>query len=110
MSNLKIIELNKLKPIQNTVLAHRLDYYNLLDTIPPPEVWKINDLFYIGDGHHRIFNFYQRNNSKIRVLVHSKTNWAFSTLEYQSIAQEILNQAKKVQKENIFFINQLKVI
>ena len=111
MSLVKVLSINSLQPTQEKVNRSIVNHYSSQNYLwNLPEVWKINDSFYIADGHHRIFSKYiQTLNHKIKIPVryHSSKNTLVSKQAYEFLIEELLKNAKEIQKKGIFHIKDL---
>ena len=114
MPQLKLIKIANLQPTQEKLNLAIVNHYSS-ETYQwkLPEIWKNNNIYYIADGHHRIFSKYFQNLNKeikIPIKLYTKYNLKVSQQAYEYIIDEILSNGEKMIKKRITHISHLKLI
>jgi len=109
MPRIKYINISNLIPTQPEILLEELKRIKSSSSKALPEVWNINNKFYIADGHHRIFNKFLQNNSIIPVLYFNINNSNCHPEMYEYLTEEILSQATKTQKQGVFYLENMQI-
>ncbi len=114
MPNLEVLNIDELQPTHDTLLVLRVVDYSLKSSrnqkIDFPEVWRINNEYYISDGHHRLFLRYLDKETQIPVFLYKegKENLGFGA--YESVVAYLLKGVKKARQKQITHISQLQIV
>ncbi len=110
MPRIKQIPLNNLIPIETELHRETLKHHHNLKKHSVPEIFQINGLTYIADGHHRIFNSFLENISVITAKYFSPENCRKDMSSYNYAKEMILEKRKKAEQNGIHHIRDLKLI
>jgi hypothetical protein len=107
----RTISIDKLQPIDSTLSKKILEEiaHGKRESSSLPEVWIYEGLYILTDGHHRVYDAYQRGKRKILALIHSRNNCSLTEAGYGYALEEALSGAAFLRDAGIFHISQLQV-
>jgi hypothetical protein len=112
--DIKLMRIADLQPTDYNLYSEVLDsiYRGIYRPSGFPEIWQSEEdpeLFLIADGHHRIYNSFQKGLDAVRVNFHCLENAFLSKASYSYIVEEIRKKADACREAGFFHISQLIV-
>ncbi|MBM3234247.1 hypothetical protein FJZ19_04100 [Candidatus Pacearchaeota archaeon] len=104
--NVRIVRVDELQPSQHIIRRKELERIAQENNSEMPEVWDVNDVLVIADGHHRIYQAYQQGKRKIKVLYHSARNCLLKGV-YEYLTEEMRKQAEMCREAGFFHVSDL---
>jgi|WetSurMetagenome_2_1015567.scaffolds.fasta_scaffold223616_3 hypothetical protein len=102
----RMMKIEDLQPSQHIVLKSELEKASKSQDLP--EIWNVEGILVIADGHHKIYHAHQNGIKKIKVLYHSTKDKLIEGV-YQYITEEMRREAEACREAGFFSISNLIV-
>jgi uncharacterized protein (DUF1015 family) len=113
-SHIRIISIDELQPTDHFLYAEILNeiYKGTYHPSGLPEIWQSfedSELYFIADGHHRIYNAFEQEKQEMVVNFHCKENTLLTRIGYFYALEEVRKKADACREAGFFHISHLLV-
>lgn len=107
----RVLKIDELQPTEHVLLSKVLEEIEQgqRESSGMPEIWNLGDILIIADGHHRVYNAFQKGQRKIKVNYHSLRNTGLTKKAYRYNSEKILSLAEACREAGFFHISELQV-